>query len=278
LNKTKVIIIVCWIISALALVGLAVWFLAGPVFGAAWNPIFDGFGQSTAQGTHSISTDGLDSVYIDWTSGRVTIELHDGDHIQITEFSSRTLGDNERLSYSTSGGTLQIDFVAGRGPRRMPSKQLEVLIPRALSGSLNDLTVGTVSGRITIDDLSLGTLYAHTVSGRIELSRVTAETLRTNTTSGRHDISGTFDEVSARSVSGRIEFTSSAVPTSLVASTTSGRIAVTVPNQGPIGVQQSTVSGRFESDIPVVLGGDDVQFHLSTVSGRINIYALALSG
>ena len=192
------------------------------------------------------------------------------------------------------------------------TKRLEILVPYSLSDSWDGFQINTVSGRVTISDMQANDFVVGTVSGRIELSGITAtalnasttsgrielrsvqaddiqlhtvsgriemrntqtDNLRTNTTSGRHELSGSFGYVNARSTSGRIEIESTIVPERLTARTASGRIGVTVPNEGPISVEHSSTSGRFSSDIPVIThGGAEAQFHLTTTSGRIQIFA-----
>jgi len=314
-RNTRIVTIICWTVSALALLGLLVWFLVGGIFSFGFT-IGDGFGVGTFDvvGSHSVPATHIDSLDVDWTSGRVYIGVHNGSEIQITEFARRSLRDGEELVLSSNGGVLTIEFAERhRMFGNMQTKQLEILIPRELSENFVEFRVNTVSGRVEINDISAGgfsvsttsgrielrnitaqLLNASTTSGRIELSTVQAEeivlrtvsgrieafntetgSLRTQTTSGRHELSGSFGEVSARSTSGRIEVTSQIVPESLVAHATSGRIAVTVPDGETISVQHSTGSGRFNSAIPIIThGGADAQFVLSTSSGRISIYAL----
>lgn len=320
MSRVRIITVICWIISAVVLIGLAAWFLVGPIFGGGSGVSWfgGGIGSFTGpfeeQGTYRVSTDDVDSLYIDWVAGNVTITPFDGSDIQITEFSQRELRDGEQLRLATSGGQLQIDFATSRGlMQNMPPKNLEVQIPYALMGNFNYATVRSVSGHVDVTDLSAGSLNVRTVSGRVALNGISVRTLTANTTSGRitisdtaademnarsvsgritladvhaqildtnttsggQELSGAFEDVSTRSVSGRIEIVSTTLPASLSANTTSGTITVTVPDEGPISVQHASVSGRFESDIPVITGGrDDAQFRLSSTSSRISIYAL----
>ena len=309
MSKARIVTITCWAISALALSGLVLWLLLSNLFGFGFS-----IGTFEPVGTYRVSTDNINSLSIDWTAGAVYIRPHAGDEIQITEFAQRELREGEALSLNTDGGTLTILFTErmGLGLNNMPTKRLEVLIPYALieqftqvhvntvSGRVvasgihaNDVVIGTTSGRIELARINTPTLRASTTSGRIELSavqadeihlrtvsgRITAantqaEHLRTDTTSGRHELAGSFGYVNARSTSGRIEITSASVPERLTARASSGRIYVTVPNEGPISVQYSTSSGRFTSELPVLThSGTDAQFNLSTTSGRISIFA-----
>lgn len=314
MRNTKIVTIICWAVSALALLGLVVWFLVSGLFNFSFG--FDGFGVGTYDlvGSHSVPADNIDSLDVDWTAGRVYIGVHNGTNIEVSEFARRNLRDGDQMVVSTDGGTLTIEFAERRVVRgNMPTKQLEILIPQSMAENFADFRINTVSGRVEVINISSDsfavsttsgrvelrnitaqTLHASTTSGRIELSTVEADSivlrtvsgrieafnteavsLQTQTTSGRHELSGSFGEVNARSTSGRIEITSQIVPESLVARASSGRIGVTVPSGDAISVQYSTGSGRFNSAIPVIThGGAGAQFELSTSSGRISIYAL----
>jgi len=305
--------IICWIISALALVGLATWFILGSTFNfTVGGGIVSLSGPFEERGSYNLSTAGTDSMYIDWVAGSITILPHDGSEIQVTEFSQRELRSGEEFVVSTQGSTLRIEFSGNRRLQNLPPKNLEVLVPHTLMGAFREVTVNTVSGPVDIRDLSATTLTIDTVSGAVELFNTTAPSLRVGTTSGRVELSattadtmrlrtvsgrieltdaraesldvsttsgtqtlsGAFGTIDTGSVSGRIEITSTILPSSLTAGTVSGAIAITVPDEGPISVEHSSVSGRFESELPVLMHGAEVQFRLSTTSGRVNIYAL----
>ena len=295
MNRTRLVTVICWAISAVALSGLVLWFLLSGIFsfGFGFGVDFIGLGSYEPVATHSVSADDIDSLSIDWTSGRVTIGTHEGSEIQITELARRDLRAGEELRQSISGGTLTIEFMEQRRLTGINNftKQLEVLIPHTLSENLErfhattvsgrivvsgihaaDFTANTTSGRIELFSVQAEDIYLRTVSGRIDTTNTEAQSLRTHTTSGRHELSGSFGEVNARSTSGRIAVISTVVPESLTARTTSGRISVTVPRAEAISVQYSTTSGRFTSEIPILThGGADAQFNLSTTSGRIEI-------
>jgi len=286
------------VITALVLSGLVTWLIFGPVFNSGegrfgFNFNF-GVGSFDVAETHNVPIDNVTSLSIDWTAGRVTIVPHHGNDIQITEFSQRELRDGQQLRLSVSGGTVTVNYTESRVLRNMPSKNLEVLVPYTLAGNFDDINITTVSGRIELTGLRAQTISARStsgrvevrdthatelelrsVSGRVEVFSSSADTLSTNSTSGRLYMSGEFDTVTARSVSGRIEFISDNVPSSLSASTTSGRISVTVPSGEPVSIHHRTTTGRFTSAIPIITGGGaDAQFNLSSTSGRIEIFDL----
>ena len=317
MKTTRIITIVCWVVTVLVLTGLVAWLLLGTAlgslgqinFGFDWNT-----GPGEARGSYSIPSGGIDSIDINWTAGRITVLHHDGDDIQITEFSRRELRDDESFRVSSNGGTVSIEFNERIGLRagrigRQQSKNLEVLVPRALE----ILHIDSTSGRVEIDGIDASDLRINATSGRIEIFRVTAQTVDidstsgriemsnssadrinvrstsgrvdffavqarivdTHTTSGRQYISGAFSEaINLRGISGRVEFVSTVVPSDLAINVTSGRISVTVPDEGPVSVQHSTAAGRFSSQLPVTTGVADAQFRLTTTSGRIEIFVL----
>ena len=330
MSRTQTITIICWCISAVVLLGLIVWFIVG-LTNTANARVFsfgpDGINFNTSGfyeliETHRIpasriAANEIEAISVDWISGSVSVKVHDGDEIIISEYSRRQVHDNHKMYIRTLGNQMSIEFFDSTRTgitANIPSKRLEIFIPYTLNENLygfgittvsgriyvsgiasDQFRAATVSGRINLDGINAQALNAsttsgrihlanvsaeyislRTVSGRIEASRTNAQYIRSYTTSGRHSLSGSFSDVGSRSASGRIEITSSIVPDSVVATAASGRIYLTVPNAGTApSVQYSTGSGRFRSDIPVLLhSGSDAQFQLTTASGRITIRRL----
>jgi hypothetical protein len=346
MNKTRLVTIVCSCISALALIGLVIWFLVAQPWGGGGFGGFGWFGGRgniggfnietltgplQAAGSQSVASTGINSFEIDWVAGEVTIIPHDGTDIIITEFAQRDLADNERFGVNVPGdGSVVISFVENRRTfRRMPSKSLEVLVPQSIAQDLVRLSVDTTSARINISDISAldfstssvsgaheisnanaPTFSAGSTSGRMEISNVAAQSLRassvsgritlndvtsdgvnvgstsgtlelrnvnaglldTRTVSGSQDFSGAFVRLDANSTSGRVSVLSTIVPESLDISSVSGRVSITVPDDGnTLSVSHSSVSGRFSSELPVLMHTADARFRISTTSGNISI-------
>ena len=303
MSTAKVITIVCWVITALALTGLVIWFLTGSLFGGWADRWQFGFntggwemltGPYETDGTYNIDADGIDSIKVDWVAGDITLVPYDGNDIQINELAQRKLNDNEKLRISTSGGTLEIRFHENSiGRINMPQKQLEIFVPHGLGGNLDKLTVNSVSGSIDVKDVSAGVLSIETTSaktyasgtfGNVKLTSVSGNIslnntahgsgVGVNTTSGSINISGAFDEVVAESVSGSVEVTSTLTPASFKAETVSGNITITLPGDASISIHHTSVSGRLTSEIPVTMEGRGAEFRISTVSGNSRIQAL----
>lgn len=321
MSTTKIITIICWLITALILIGLVVFFLTGSIFriGAGLNihfPTFHigGFENLTGPykeiNTYTVPADGLDSITVDWTAGEIGVTAYDGDTVKLTEYARRDLQDNEKLVYNVSGGKLEIMYHTRGLTFGMPEKKLELLVPQPLAEKMNLLRVNctsaglkvsgfnvqtldigetsgaadisdinsvtaevhSISGTITITGLTASALTMRTVSGEISLTDVAADTLKTNTTSGGQNLFGSFKSVEAGSVSGEISVTSGIIPEKMRFGTTSGDIAVTLPEGSDYTVSYSSVSGDFRSEVPVRTVGS-APYVFSTVSGDIDLKA-----
>jgi len=278
MNATKILTIVCWVISALVLVGLAIWFLTGSIFGG-W---IDNFGINFSSGTgfsiqsltgpfnnrysETVNKTDLHSIRIDWVAGEVTVIPHDGSDIQITESAQRSLDINEQMLISTDGGTLIIRFrEQSIGLINMPRKNLEVLVPRGLSEDLRNLSVSTTSGSIHVQDFNATTFNASSVSATIDVSGIVSNSINLGTTSGAITVKSVqAGRLDASSVSGSIDLSETYV-TVIDVSTTSGR---------------TIAEGEFERvDVSTISGGTTIKsrvaperMDISSVSGAMDIY------
>jgi len=311
MDKVKIITITAWIITALAMIGLVIFFITGTIFGFGeggfgGERLFDGRfginfgggiqslrGPFDVQGDHSVPTTNIDSIDVNWIAGEIRITPHNGNDIRIVESAQRTLNDNETLRYNVSGSTLSIDFREGgtfRG-RRVPAKNLEILVPQALSENVNLLNIETVSNEIIVTDITANTLRIdatsarfnisgtfddvnfNNVSGNIGLNNL-AEYSRidVDTISGSTSLTGSFRSVNVSKVSGSTSVKSGIVPSSLDVTGVSGNVEIRIPADGEsITVNHSAVSGRLNSEIPVTTQGGGAQFRVSTVSGNTTI-------
>jgi len=311
MNKYKVATMICWIITALVLVGLVVWFLTGAVFGAGMRGFqgvnFINFGIGRFEnlagpfepfdevGRYEISQSGLDTIEISWIAGEVTVIPHDGDEIIVTEYAQRDLRNNEQFFVRAYGGTLRINYVE-RGFRNINIlKRLQVLVPHELSANMRELYINSASGLITVDDITADILNLNSTSGAVEVSGAfqradlgsvsgairmvnAAENSRVDVSnvSGATTISGFFDRVDVSSISGSVAMRSEAMPASTDISTVSGSITIALPSDGEsISVNHTSVSGRLTSDIPHTTTSGRAQIDVSTVSGSTRIEAIS---
>lgn len=318
MSKIKIITLICWLITALILIGLVIWFLTGSLLGLKTgltinNPfsnisIGSLSGPYNEVGSYTVPANGIETLNVNWVAGKITITPYDGNVIKFTEFAQRDLNEKEKLTYTNKNGKLEISYVTSSLTFNMLSKNLELLVPEQLAHQLNQLNVNatsadltltdfevnsldveetsgtsdisnikatsvnmhSVSGTIKVTGLSASGLTLSTVSGELELLEVTTDTLKSGTTSGDQHLSGTFKDIDAGSVSGDITISSSNNPDKLYCETISGDILMTIPGNTDLTVSYSTVSGKFNSEVPAKTGGS-APYTFSSVSGDIDI-------
>ena len=306
MNRVKTITIVAWIITALALTGLVIFFITGTVFGFGAGRLGgNGFnfgvnigfenlsGPFEVRGEYSVTDASIDTIDIEWVAGEIRVHPHDGSDIRIIESAQRELRDNEVLRYTVRGNRLLIEFIESNHRFSVPRKNLEVLVPQELSVNLNSLEIDTVSGGVIVSELSVASVNLESVSASInasgEFSRVNLDNVSGAITlnnsaenshvgvenvSGAINLSGSFADVEVSTVSGATTIASTVIPASLNISGVSGNVEIRVPLSDVIAVNHSSVSGRLNSEIPMMTQGGDAQFRISTVSGNTHILAL----
>ena len=297
MSTTRIFTIICWIISALVLVGLAIWFLTGSVFGGwvsglrgGFNMTGNGFNIQSLTGpfdnrySEAVNTTNLHSIRVDWVAGEIIVIPHDGNDIQITESAQRALGNNEQMRISTNDGILNVRFreQGSFGIINMPRKNLEVLVPRGLSEDMRTLTVSTTSGSVNTHDINATTLNISTVSATAEISGIVSNIIDISTTSGALTATSVrAGRLDVSSVSGNINLAEAYV-TALDISTTSGRTiaegefelidvssisgSTTIRSRvAPTAIDMSSVSGAMDIYIP---NQGEITVNHSAVSGR----------
>jgi len=222
--------------------------------------------------------------------------------------SPKLFEDMIKLSINSTSGAINVDgagaqtFKAGATSGSINLKNItsQMLDVSATSGSISidsaiadTIKIDSRSGTVRISDCSSGYLTGSTTSGNLVVSgdfadaklsslsgRITFENasplsaLLAKTTSGTQDLTGSFESADADSLSGTVTIRSATVPDFLKAKTTSGKINVYIPDDSAITVSHSATSGRFSSDIPVILLGHSAQFEFSSRSGNTKIYVL----
>ena len=260
MKTMKIITTVCWVITALAVAGLAIWFLTGTLYGirirgrdsgkpfdlnfniGGWESLT---GPYELVGSYNVGTSGIDSVNIDWIAGSIDVKPHDGNEIQINEYAQRQLKDEEKLYLNTSGSTLTVKFREHGFTGYMPQKRLEVLIPRSLCESLAGFALDSTSGGVHVDHINSDTFKVNTISGSIDLAGIVSRTFDAGSTSGSITIKDAHPEdMSINSISGSIRISDSGAK-SLDIDSTSGSITVSGAYDS---VKINSISGRQTLD------------------------------
>lgn len=284
MSRTRIVTIVCWSVSALVLIGLAVWFFFHvlPGSGTSVSIGFDNLtGPYETVGSYSEPADGIKSISVDWVSGEVTMIPYEGDTIQITESARRELSENEMLKLEVDRGRLAISYTKGTFLNNMVSKRLELLVPEDLAKELERLDVQAVSADLKISGFDVDSFALSDTSGVSELSDIRTEKAKIGSVSGKIRVSAlNASELTLSSTSGDIEL-SEVQADRLDGGTTSGKqkylgsfgqidagsVSGTIDiisNIVPDAIDCGTTSG----DIRVTLPGDSVlDVRYTTTSG-----------
>ena len=295
MRTIKFITTVCWVVTALVLAGLALWFLTGSMFGIKLGGINSGFsagfsfsgiesltGPFVEAGTYSVPPGGIKSLDIDWVSGEITVVPYDGNEIKFTEYAQRELQEDEKVKFEISGNTLRIKYLDGQSWVRIVTKKLEVFIPTELSQNFDSLIVDSASADIRVEGMITSDMKLDSVSGAIRLSEITAIKLSSDTASGSIDYAYvSADTMRVNSVSGSVKMnnctakklkTDSTSGDNIISGsfedisidTISGKSVLDNSHSGSI-VSVDSTSGDME------LSGSFHSMDLDTMSGKITV-------
>lgn len=301
--KTGTIVaIVCWSVVALLLISFLVLSLTGS-FGGHWFSGFSigsvdfGGGAYTVQGKYEVEAKGIDNINVQWTAGDVKVAPYDGETLCFEEGARRELEDKYKLSYEVNGSTLNIKYMGSFQlfSWNIPSKQLELKIPKELAEKLSDLSIDSTSANVTVSSIKAKTGKLHSVSGetmaqssefgelRLEatsgdttITGVKAGTVHGSSVSGNIDLHGSLasadlsttsgeiyvlsdklENFRGNSVSGDICVESDACPKNAEFNTTSGGARLIIPENSGFTASFHSVSGDLHCDFPVIKDGDD---------------------
>lgn len=236
------------------------------LFDGLWNASFrygDDFDNDFEENnTYHVSDASINSIDIDWISGRVTVIPYDGDDIVIREKSKGKIDEENCLRYRISGDTLEINYFLQTAEFNFTgsinySKQLEIKVPRALAKSLDELNFDAVSADLNIRDLHIASLDVDTTSGNLLGKNIEAKYVNMGT------------------VSGDMKVTYTSCPKELNMDSTSGDCTISLPKGSSVTAELDSVSGDFSSEFSTryeeedvyIIGSGECEFSVSTVSG-----------
>ena len=239
MNRSRLLLIVLLVI--VIVLGSGPW----QIFGR-----FTGFSYANADkytiGDTEI-TSAVENLEIDWTSGKVNIEYHDGSGVSVSEVANRSTSEDEKLRWWLDGTTLRIKFAKPQlTVFNNLQKTLTVSLPKGIV--LKNVDIDTTSADISALTLLADEIRFDTTSGGVN-AVITVKKLTASSTSGDLDIRQNIDikTASLSSTSGTVAFTvSSAEKISM--ESTSGDLSVTV--SGTVGnLDLDSTSGSIRPDI-----------------------------
>lgn len=219
-----------------------------------------------------VQVNGFRSINIDWTSGLVTVELYDGQGIELSETMMDGGDVSLRMEWRVDEDDSTLDILSQ--PLTVSAsekKHLTVKLPRSMV--LHELDIHTVSADVSVDlteedTLTLQELDVSSVSGNVSVSAANAGEISLSTTSGAVSGSVRTAKLEADTVSGMVALTLEVLPAELEVETVSGGVALTLTEKPgvPVDVVFRTVGGQLDSDVDSTVGADCV-WELETTSG-----------
>ena len=135
-----------------------------------------------------VQLNGFRSINIDWTSGLVTVELYDGQGIELSETMMDGSDVALKMEWRVDEDDSTLDILSQ--PLTVSASQkkhLTVKLPRSMV--LHELDIHTVSADVSVDlteedTLTLQELDVSSVSGNVSVSAANAGEISLSTTSG----------------------------------------------------------------------------------------------
>ena len=277
MKKLIALLLVLGGLLTLVACGFPVRYKPGSDGGKDETPVVQPDSGYTLGGTDVVQLNGFRSIDIEWISGSVTVELYDGEGIELKESLADGGAVSVPMEWRVDEDDSTLDILSQ--PKLLSvseEKHLTVKLPRSMI--LHELDVETVSAAVSVDltdedTLTLDELDITSVSGTVHVNATNAGEISLSTTSGTISGSVRTQNLEADSISGSVELTLDVLPTELDMETTSGPITLTIPagDTAPsLFVEFRTTSGKFSSDVPVT-HLKDALWELKTVSGDVTI-------
>ena len=160
-----------------------------------------------------------------WENGKVNLEHHSGDGIELRETSDKPIRDDMKLRWWLDGDTLRVQY-AGSGFRLTWDQEKELTINIPEGYAFRNVTVRATSGDLNLPEVKADTLNLAVTSGDIRADAEAREISAGATSGGiRLQAAGNTEVISASATSGSIYVEAENVD-SVKASATSGSIVI----------------------------------------------------
>lgn len=219
----------------------------------------------------------IDKIVIESIS--LPVHIYESDVTQVTVMDNSKaygLGTSKPNRLSQESSTLSfkqgkrisfLSFVMG---------DLVIEVPR---GSVLEYDIENISGSITHDARSTGTLKVSSISGSVKVHQI-GDKVFAKSTSGSVRIYATFEEVSAESISGSVRVMANQDSRQILGSSVSGSVSIQLENVSGYEIDYSTTSGSVKdtytnidySKSGMITQGDSIlKINASSVSGSIRL-------
>lgn len=225
-----------------------------------------------------VQLNGFRSIDIEWVSGSVSVELYDGEGIELREALSDGGAVTQKMEWRVTEDQSTLDIRSQ--PRQTgvtEEKHLTVKLPRSLV--LYELDIETVSAAVSVDlteedTLTLSELDVTSVSGTVSVNAANAGEISLSTTSGNIRGSVRTQKLEADSVSGAVDLTLDILPAEVELETTGGSITLglreAIVPSSPLPVAFKTTSGKLSGSVACTVV-QSAAWEFDTVSGDVTI-------
>lgn len=267
---------------------------------------------------------GLNAVSVQTVSEEIRIIPVEGNEVKAHFYGTYKSSDPDfkpQLVVDRTGGSLKIkvEYTKKFAIHYNSNLKLDVSVPAQYAEELETLST---SGEITANGFTLDRFTSKTVSGDVDAKQVNAREAAISTTSGEAGITGAYDsfsfstvsgdlaaseftakesslkstsgelrlsgnpgDVTAKTVSGGIELEYAAFANRIDIATTSGEVAVKLPESAGFELDYSSSSGEASCDFPInaeaggnhdkrlkgTVGNGEGDIKVSTISGDLQI-------
>ena len=214
----------------------------------------------------------LKEIQGEFTNVNIDVQAADIQILQGKEFSIQYhLDEKEKIiTAQIDNGTLTLITEPGLGwhPGR---KKGQVIITLPEQQKLNQVDLNTVSGTVTLEQITMDTGNIRTTSGQIRITDTEADHLDAENKTGALSISGMVNTISLHSISGSLTLQGQ-VNTSASLETVSGKIEVEAPfnTVHAESMREITVNGQKQGR-QFNFGKDSPQLNVKSVSGKIRL-------
>jgi DUF4097 and DUF4098 domain-containing protein YvlB len=210
------------------------------------------------------------------TAGQIWVTGWDREQVQVT---GELGADADELRFVADGRRTEIKVILPRGSSRRGSSDLQVMVPRGSSVSIqgvsSEVRVREVRGALRVETVS-GEIDAEVYEDDVEVRTISGSVtvrghdepalLVLNTVSGDGEISGVQGELVVHSVTGDLEITSKELERARLR-TTNGDIDLRTALTADARFDMEAINGDLRLDI---IGGVNADFDIETFNGSIN--------
>lgn len=250
MKRSAIIRVILYFILAAALLGILLSGLKFDRFG--FLPFFWVSEESESEGdvlqSHNVPASRIQSISVDWASGRITLEPGDGSDIKVTQ----TGNDASRpMVLKQSGSTLIVEYCDSKKIRLGTNLEKDLLITVPAGWQCRELEIDAASTEIAVSDLTIEEVDVETASGSSTFTDCHVESLEMSSASGDLDFTGTLRKLKFDGASANAALQLYNAPESIRMDSMSGDLNLTLPEDCSFTLSKDMLSGSFETDFEV---------------------------